>query len=220
MTAPPTDARLAEVEQFLDVWDAAPVHRTQYRDVISSQKSGDPDGGRKLRATALRELLAEVRRLRGELGEALGRLATLKDALDAQALAERQRLARALADRNDEYDALKAEFDQFADVCSSHSADRCVEQVAMEDLQAAYERLGSEASRLAEAAHRFRVERDRLHDALSEVLATGGADFDGEVLRGLKRTLWITPDRLQGWRDVLASVERSERDDVRPEATP
>jgi len=67
VTSPLPDARLAEVEQFLDVWDAAPVHRTQYRDVISSQKSGDPEGGRKLRATALRELLAEVRRLRAEV---------------------------------------------------------------------------------------------------------------------------------------------------------
>lgn len=65
-TGPLADARLAEVEQFLDVWDVAPAHRAQYRDVISSQKSGDPEGGRKLRATTLRDLLAEVRRLRGE----------------------------------------------------------------------------------------------------------------------------------------------------------
>ncbi len=63
MTTP--EQRLAEVEEFLDVWDAAPAHRARYRDVISSQKSGED--GRKLRATALRELVAEVQRLRALL---------------------------------------------------------------------------------------------------------------------------------------------------------
>jgi|GEM_PF-4761796 len=198
MTAPLADARLAEVEEFLDVWDAAPVHRARYRDVISSQKSGDPEGGRKLRATTLRDLLAEVRRLR----------------------AERNEIARALADRTDERDATEAERARLAEVLGALDARRAAEQVAMEDLQAAYERLGDEASRIAGMGQRFRVERDRLHDALSEVLASGGPDFDGEVLRDLKRTLWITPERLQGWRGVLASVERSERDDMQPEATP
>lgn len=64
MTAPLTDQQLDEIEEFLDVWDTAPAHRTRYRDVISSQKSGED--GRKLRATTLRALLAEIRRLRGE----------------------------------------------------------------------------------------------------------------------------------------------------------
>ena len=73
MTAPLTDQRLAEVEEFLDVWDAAPVHRARYRDVISSQKSGED--GRKLRASTLRELLAEVRRLRALADDAAGYLA-------------------------------------------------------------------------------------------------------------------------------------------------
>lgn len=57
---------------------------------------------------------------------------------------------------------------------------------------------------------RLTEQRDRLHDALSEVLASGGPEFDGEVLRGLRRTLWVTPERLQGWRQVLAEVDRSE----------
>lgn len=61
-------------------------------------------------------LAAEIRRLRGELGTVLGQLATVKEGYDAQALTERQRLARALADRNDEYETLRAEFDQFAEV--------------------------------------------------------------------------------------------------------
>ena len=59
---------------------------------------------------------------------------------------------------------------------------------------------------------RLTRERDRLHNALSEVLASGGPEFDGEVRRGFKRTLWITPERLQCWREVLATSGRSERD--------
>lgn len=55
MTA--ADGYAREVAEFLDVWDAAPAHRTGYRDVISSQKTGGD--GRKLRATTLRGLLAE-----------------------------------------------------------------------------------------------------------------------------------------------------------------
>jgi hypothetical protein len=92
MTAPLADARLAEVEQFLDVWDAAPVHRARYRDVISSQKSGDPEGGRKLRATTLRDLLAEVKRLRGERDD----LAALLLAVDEIAYEEPAEFARGL----------------------------------------------------------------------------------------------------------------------------
>ena len=68
MTAAAGYAR--EVAEFLDVWDAAPAHRTGYRDVISSQKSGED--GRKLRASALRGLLAEVERLSRDLAEMTG----------------------------------------------------------------------------------------------------------------------------------------------------
>ena len=75
MTGPLADQQLTEVEQVLDVWDAAPAHRAGYRDVISSQKSGED--GRKLRATTLRALLTEVRRLRGELDDAAGYLAAI-----------------------------------------------------------------------------------------------------------------------------------------------
>lgn len=67
MSGPLSDQRLGEIEEFLDVWDAAPAHRTRYRDVISSQKSGED--GRKLRTSTLRAVLAEVRRLRGERGD-------------------------------------------------------------------------------------------------------------------------------------------------------
>lgn len=212
MSAPLTEQQLAEIEEFLDVWDAAPAHRTRYRDVISSQKSGDPEGGRKLRATTLREMVAEVRRLRGELGTVLGQLAAVKEGFDAQALVERQRLARALADRNDEYDTLRAEFNQFAEVCASHSADRCVEQVAAEDLQAAYDRLGDQAQRIVEAASQFRAERDRLHDALSDLLlGPVGAGWESSGA-GDVRSPWILAGTVAGWRRALARTERSERD--------
>jgi len=124
--------------------------------------------------------------------------------------AERNELARALADRNDEYTTVDAERARFATELGALDAQRAADQIAHKDLQAAYERLGNEAQRIVEAATQFRAERDRLHDALSEVLASGGQELDDGVMRGLRRTLWVTPERLQRWRDVLASVQRSE----------
>lgn len=108
MTGPLSDRHLDEIEGFLDVWDAAPVHRTRYRDVISSQKSGDLEGGRKLRATTLRGLLAEIRRLREQrdhlvsgfdkLGDRMGEFAQAAQGERGRYAAENQRL-REEADR-------------------------------------------------------------------------------------------------------------------------
>lgn len=98
MTTTPLDARLAEVEEFLDVWDAAPAHRTRYRDVISSQKSGDPEGGRKLRATALRDLVAEAKQLHADLAEMTRCRDNAVRAIDRMDVAIEFHLDEALAD--------------------------------------------------------------------------------------------------------------------------
>lgn len=57
---PETRAAAKAIAEFLALWDAAPVHRTAYRDTISHQLSGDPDRGRRLLASDLRTLLAAL----------------------------------------------------------------------------------------------------------------------------------------------------------------
>ena len=106
MTGPLSDQQLNEIEEFLDVWDAAPAHRTRYRDVISSQKSGED--GHKLRASTLPALLAEIRRLRGErdhltsafdkLGDQMGELVQAARSERERYTAENQRLRAELDD--------------------------------------------------------------------------------------------------------------------------
>lgn len=181
MSAPLSDERLGEIQD---------------RDDAKAGSAADAD----LRQAEAdrRVLLAEVWRLRGEA-------ATLRSkAIYADGEADRwrkiaadrepQKLARELAERTDQLAALRDEFDQFADICSQQSADRCAEQVAAEDLRAAYERLGEQSQRITEAASQFRSERDRLHDALAEALdAFPGGD-----------------ERARGLRDVLATTDRSE----------
>lgn len=81
MTAADSYAR--EVAEFLDVWDAAPAHRTGYRDAISSQKTGED--GRKLRASALRGLLAARADLAEKLAAATRTVASLTAGTDAVA---------------------------------------------------------------------------------------------------------------------------------------
>ena len=53
---------------------------------------------------------------------------------EEELIAERNRIARAMADLRDEHAALQARFDEFAEMCASHSADRAAEQVAAQDL--------------------------------------------------------------------------------------
>jgi len=76
------DGYARDVAEFLDAWDAAPAHRAGYRDVISSQKTGED--GRKLRASTLRKVLAE----RADLAEKLAEMTQCRDA--AVRLAERE----------------------------------------------------------------------------------------------------------------------------------
>lgn len=57
---------------------------------------------------------------------------------------------------------------------------------------------------------RLTEQRDRLYDALSEV--PSGEWDRGPLMPGFARTLWISGDRLQRWRDVLATTGRAERD--------
>lgn len=223
MTTP--EQHLAEVEEFLDVWDAAPAHRARYRDVISSQKSGED--GRKLRATTLRGLLAEVRRLRAEneqlsdLDDAATRRSELQGERDravtrwheehkrAEALnAERQPLARAGADRADERDAVEAERVRLATELGALDAQRAEDRVAYEDLQAAHGRLGEQAQRIVEAASQFRAERDGLYDAMEHVLL-GSWESNGA---GDVRSPWIPAGEVEGWRRLVADTPRSERD--------
>jgi prefoldin subunit 5 len=49
-------------------------------------------------------------------------------------IAERNRIARELADLRDQHEALKAKFNEFAETCTTHSADRSAEQVAAQVL--------------------------------------------------------------------------------------
>ena len=89
---------------------------------------------------------------------------------------ERNRLARALADRNDEYDTLSDRFDAFAETCADHCVDRAAEQVAAEDLKAAYDRLGAVARRLVETATAYRSAYERLR-------AHGDTELFGTIMK-------------------------------------
>lgn len=108
MTGPLSDQQLDEIKEFLDVWDAAPAHRTGYRDVISSQKSGED--GRKLRATTLRRLLAEVRRLHGERDHLVSAFDKLGDQMGELVQAARSERDRYTAENRQ----LRAELDDAA----------------------------------------------------------------------------------------------------------
>lgn len=220
MTGPLSDQHLDEIAALLARLDAVPS--------MGHLDSADLGWVRPV----LHDLLDENRRLRDEneqladLDAAAGRRTELQAERDRavqrwheehqraeQAVAERNAIARQIADRTDERDTAETERVRLAIELGALDAQRAEDRVAYEDLQAAYDRLGEQTQRIIESASRFRAERDRLHDALNEVLASGGPEFDGEVLRGLRRTLWITPERLQGWRQVLAETPRSESDD-------
>lgn len=121
---------------------------------------------------------------------------------------ERQLLARAAADQADERDAAEAERARLATELGALDALRAADQVAMEDLKAAYDRLGDQAQRIVEAASQFRAERDRLHDVLGDVLiGTWESNGAGDV-----RSPWIPAAEAEGWRRLLAGTPRSERD--------
>lgn len=53
---------------------------------------------------------------------------------EEELIAERNQIARAIADLRDEHATLMTKFTEFAEMCASHSADRCAEQVAAQDL--------------------------------------------------------------------------------------
>jgi hypothetical protein len=168
-----------------------------YNQALGGSRTGSSGG---LQDADLHIVLAQFSRLTRELGEARARLR------DPNAI------ARQLADKADELAALQQRFDDFADTCSGHSADRVVEQVAADDeingLTAALDRLGVRANEMAAAGTRFRAERDRLHDALREILS--GYWEHGHPGYDAVRTYWLKTDRVQRWRDILAATPRSE----------
>jgi hypothetical protein len=129
--------------------------------------------GAALRAVDLREVLRQLEEARQR-----NRKLALAE-VDATELRQRSRtsndLARQLADRTDELATLQQQFDDFRDVCSGHSADRAVEQIRLEDAEAALVRYGGEMARLCEAAKAFQAERDEARQ-LSRVFIgyTGG----------------------------------------------
>lgn len=209
MTAPLTDAQLDEIEA-----------RAQLA----------YDGGDPLQTTGydVPALLAGIRRLRGEneqlsdLDDAATRRAELQAERDRavarwheehqraeKAEAARNSIARQLADRTDELATTEAERARLATELGALDAERAALHVAQEDLQAAYDRLGEQAQRIVEAASRFRAERDRLHDALGDVLI-GGWESNGA---GDVRSPWIPAEEAAAWRRLREGTPRSLRDD-------
>ena len=132
------------------------------------------------------ELEAERMRLIAQADELRGRIAILSGRSD---------LARKLADKTDEYDTLKAQFDDFRDICSEHCADRNVEQIRLEDAEAALERYGNEMTRLCEAAKTFRAERDEARKLARNFHGMAWDSFDRPV--SVFRQLGL--DALPGW---------------------
>lgn len=156
-------------------------------------------------------LIAEIRRLRALLDATNAALDTANRRFQA-AEGDRNRVARQLADRADERDAAEAECARLATELGALDADRASLQLAQQDLRAAYDRLGEQAQRIVEAASQFRVERDRLHDALSDLLlGPAGAGWESSGT-GDVRSPWIPAGQVAGWRQLLARIERSERD--------
>lgn len=125
--------------------------------------------------------------------------------VDANELRQRARttndLARQLADRTDELATLQQQFDDFRDNCSAHSADRDVEQIRLEDAEAALVRYGNEMARLAEAAKAYRAERDEartiarhLRHIAFEGFDNGTSVFQQAGLDKLPDWIAATPD--------------------------
>lgn len=117
-------------------------------------------------------------------------------------------LARQLADRTDELNTLRQQFDDYRDVCSGHSADRAAEQVRLDDAEAALVRYGNEMTRLCEAAKAFRAERDEARRFARRFrwLAFDGCDNGTSVFRQLGL------DKLPDW--FAAGSQRDEDADV------
>lgn len=116
---------------------------------------------------AIMEVVGGVELAVGDLHEVLRQLDEARSENQQLRSHDANTIARQLADRTDELATLQQQFNDFRDVCSGHSADRAVEQVRLEDAEAALVRYGNEMARLATAADAFRRQRDEAREQLS-----------------------------------------------------